>query len=65
MQLTWRDIESKAYEDGKGFRHMSVETTDRSLSAYSSVAVLLFSVQSELKFHDGLKEIKFSRGYED
>ena len=44
---------------------MSVETTDRSLSAYSSVAVLVFSVRSELKFHGGIKEIKFSCGYED
>jgi hypothetical protein len=44
---------------------MSVETTDRFLSAYTSVAVLLFSVQSELKFPDGIKEIKFSCDYED
>lgn len=65
MQLAWRDIQSIAYEDGKGFKYISVETTDRSLSAYSSVAVLLFFVQSELKFHDGIKEIKFSFGYED
>jgi hypothetical protein len=65
VQLAWRDIQSIAYEDGKGFRYMSVEITDRSLSAYSSVAVLLFSVQSELKFHDGIKEMKFSFGYED
>jgi hypothetical protein len=44
---------------------MSLETTDRFLSAYSSVAVLVFYVQSELKFHNGLNEIKFSCGCED
>jgi len=44
---------------------MSVETIERSLSAYSSVAGLLFSVQSELKFDDGVKEIKCSCDYED
>jgi len=44
---------------------MSVETTERTLTPYSSVEVLLFCVQSELKFHDGIKEIKFSCGYED
>jgi len=65
VQLTWRGVQSKAYDAGKGFRHMSIETTERSLSAYSSVAVLLLSVQSELKFHDGIKEVKFICGYED
>jgi len=44
---------------------MAVKTTERTLSAYSSVAVLLFSIQPELKFHDGIKEIKFSCDYED
>jgi hypothetical protein len=44
---------------------MSLETSDRALSAYSFVAVLVSSVQSELKFHNGINEIKFSCGYDD